>query len=111
MRTLKKKFISIMLVFTLLMTVFMPITASARTVAPATHDGERDMAISSDGVITWERLSIDDTCEEIYGNPVIYKLAIVSGDGTHVLEEIPNLTSTSYNLIEHMFKACTKNIS
>ena len=101
-RTLKVKSISIMIVFTLLMTVFMPITASARTVAPATHDGERDMAISSDGVITWERLGIDDTCEEIYGNPVIYKLEIVSGDGAHVLEEIPNLTSTSYNLIEHM---------
>ena len=63
-RTLKVKSISVMLVFTLLMTVFMPLTvfATAREdlrVIPAHDwtDGNFDMSLSSTGVLTWEQQS------------------------------------------------------
>ena len=61
-RTLKKKFISIMLVFTLLMAVFMPLTVSARTVTPmgdtAGENGLDHFSLSSEGLLTWTSRSI-----------------------------------------------------
>ncbi|MBE5927625.1 MAG: hypothetical protein E7270_11780, partial [Lachnospiraceae bacterium] len=58
MRTLKKKSISIMLVFTLLMTVFMPITASARTRPINTLDSGNglNMSIDSNGILDWDNV-------------------------------------------------------
>ena len=57
-RTLKKKFISIMLVFTLLMTVFMPITASARTrpINALNSGNALNMNIGTDGILSWDEV-------------------------------------------------------
>ena len=58
MRTLKKKFISVMLVFTLLMAVFMPLTTYARTILPAEQTGDMHIWITaSDGVLHWDEVA------------------------------------------------------
>ena len=62
MKTLKVKSISVMLVFTLLMTVFMPLTVSARTVTSmgdtAGENGLDHFSLSSEGLLTWTSRSI-----------------------------------------------------
>ena len=56
--TLKVKSISVMLIFTMMMAVFMPITASARTRPINTLDSGNglNMSIDSNGILDWDNV-------------------------------------------------------
>ena len=55
--TLKVKSISVMLIFTMMMAVFMPITASARTVLPVDETGDMHIWTTTDGNLHWDGVS------------------------------------------------------
>ena len=57
MRTLKKKFISVMLIFTLLMAVFMPLTTYATTIIPVEETGDMHIWTTADGNLHWDGVS------------------------------------------------------
>ena len=59
MKTLRQKSICVILIFTILMTVFMPITSYARTrtIDPVNSNNSLNMSIDSNGILTWDSVS------------------------------------------------------